>query len=179
MARRTVASALSEIDKRLDQDEFLTPEVRAQIKAKAREHVKEQRREKAEKAMNDARENAERAMTETREKAERAMAETREKAEAMANEAKQKAEAFANEAKEKAEAFANEAKEKAAEIWCVPLRFTACVGEWQAAAEASPPFCAQGGGGGERRAFRGADPGADQARHGCAARPSRAHVWRA
>jgi hypothetical protein len=48
MARRTVANALSEIDKRLDADATLSEETRAQIKAKAREHVEKKRRDKAE-----------------------------------------------------------------------------------------------------------------------------------
>ena len=48
MTRRTVASALSETYKRLDEDTTLTPEMREQIKIKAREHVANKRRDKAE-----------------------------------------------------------------------------------------------------------------------------------
>jgi hypothetical protein len=48
MARRTVAASLSEIEQRIDNDPLLTPEVRAQIKEKAREHVAKKRRDAAE-----------------------------------------------------------------------------------------------------------------------------------
>lgn len=47
MAKRDVAGALGEIDKRLDSS-ILSAEDRAQIKAKAREHVNAERRKKAE-----------------------------------------------------------------------------------------------------------------------------------
>lgn len=46
--RRSVASALSEIDKRLDADDLLDAETRDQIKQKAREHVAKKRRDEAE-----------------------------------------------------------------------------------------------------------------------------------
>lgn len=48
MARRAVASALAEINKRLDADPLLTDAEREQIKAKAREHVHKKRKDKAE-----------------------------------------------------------------------------------------------------------------------------------
>lgn len=48
MAKRGIASALSEIDKRLDEDDLLSADDRAQIKAKAREHVRKKRRDEAE-----------------------------------------------------------------------------------------------------------------------------------
>lgn len=48
MARRTVAASLSEIEKRIDDDPLITPEVREQIKQKARDHVAKKRRDAAE-----------------------------------------------------------------------------------------------------------------------------------
>ena len=48
MARKSIASALSEIDKRLDDNELLSAADREQIKAKAREHVAKKRRDSAE-----------------------------------------------------------------------------------------------------------------------------------
>ncbi len=48
MTRRTIASALSEIDRRLDADELLTDDERAQIKAKARAHVAKKRKDAVE-----------------------------------------------------------------------------------------------------------------------------------
>lgn len=55
MARRSMASGLSELNKRVDEDPLLTEEDRAQIKEKAREHVKAERRKKAEaKALAEA-----------------------------------------------------------------------------------------------------------------------------
>lgn len=55
MARRTVASALSEIEKRVNEDPLISPELREQIKAKAREHVDKKRRDAAEaKALAEA-----------------------------------------------------------------------------------------------------------------------------
>jgi hypothetical protein len=48
MSRRSVASALTEIDKRVDADGLLSDEDKEQIKAKAREHVAKKRKDKAE-----------------------------------------------------------------------------------------------------------------------------------
>jgi hypothetical protein len=48
--KRDVASALGEIEARLDSDELLSAEDKAQILEKAREHVAKQRKEKAEEA---------------------------------------------------------------------------------------------------------------------------------
>lgn len=48
MAKRGVASALSELNKRIDADPLLSDEERAQIKAKAKEHVAKKRRDAAE-----------------------------------------------------------------------------------------------------------------------------------
>jgi hypothetical protein len=49
--KRSVASALFEIDRRLDADDFLSADDRAQIKEKAREHVRKKRRDAAEAAL--------------------------------------------------------------------------------------------------------------------------------
>lgn len=48
MARRNIASAMAEINKRLDADTTLTDEEREQIREKAREHVAKKRKDKAE-----------------------------------------------------------------------------------------------------------------------------------
>ena len=46
--RRRIADALAEIDARLDQNQLLSAEAREEIKKKAREHVAQKRRDKAE-----------------------------------------------------------------------------------------------------------------------------------